>query len=466
MMHKTLLPLTCALVLSAAGASSMAAVSQQQASRLGGSDLTPFGSPRAGSEDGVIPAWEGGLSLPPDHVDYAGPGSFHPNPFPDDEVLFSISVNNMEAFSEHLTPGTQALMETYPETYRLNVYPSRRTHALPEWVMKNTRENAVKARLVNNGNGIENAYGGTPFPILHGSNEEKAMQAMWNHLTHWRGIFGERRTGEVAVTQGGDYSLTMSRQEFFFNFYNPELDADSLDNTLFYYLSSTTSPARLAGGAVLVHETMNQVIEPRRAWGYNSGQRRVRRAPNLAYDSPIAASENLRTADETDLFNGALNRYNWEYQGLQPFYIPYNNYDIAQEGLPYDEILGTSHVNPDLQRWERHYVHVVEANLKEGERHIFSRRVFYIDADSWKVVSVDQYDGRGELWRVSQAMNKNYYELPGVWSTLDIFHDLQSRRYHVQGLDTEEGSHRVFYEDRIPNPRYFSPQALRRRGVR
>lgn len=466
MMTKMHWPLLGALALSLVSVSPLAAVFEQQASRLGGEELTPFGSPRAGSGDGAIPPWEGGIDGPPENVDYEGSGDFHPNPFPGDEIRFTITAENITEYSEYLTPGTQALLKTYPDSYELNVYPTRRSHALPEWVMENTRENATRARLVANGNGIEGAYGGTPFPILHGSNEEKAKQAIWNHLTHYRGIFIDRRTGEVAVSSDGDYNLTMSRQEVFFNFYNPEGDEESLDNTLFYYLSSTTSPVRLAGGAVLIHETLNQVKEPRRAWGYNAGQRRVRRAPNLAYDSPIAAAENLRTADETDLFNGALDRYNWSYRGLNEYYIPYNNYKIAQRGLSYDKILDTSHLNTDLQRWERHRVHVVEANLKEGERHIFSRRVFFIEADSWKVVSVDQYDGRGELWRVSQAMSKNFYDLPGVWTALDVFHDLQARRYHVQGLDTEEGQTRVFHEDRIPNRRYFSPQSLRRRGVR
>ena len=442
-----------------------AEVSRSEAARLGGDALTRFGAPRAGSADGVIPTYDGGLSEPPDNVDYGESGDFHPNPFPDDEIRHTVTSDNMEEYEQYLTNGTQALLETYPDTYEINVYPSRRTMAWPERILGNIEDNATSAELVGDGNGIDGAYGGIPFPILHGTNEEQAQQAMWNHLTSWRGIFVERRSGEVAVETDGDYSLTMSEQEVFFNFYNPEGDESTLNNTLFYYLSQTTSPARLAGGAVLIHETLNQVKEPRRAWGYNAGQRRVRRAPNLAYDSPIAAADNLRTADETDLFNGALDKYNWEYRGVQQFYIPYNNYDIAQRGLEYDRILDTKHLNPDLQRWERHRVHVVEANLKPDERHIFSRRVFYIDADSWKVVSVDQYDGRGELWRVSQAMEKSYYEVPTVWTALDVFHDLQSKRYHVQGLDTEEGE-TLEFSDRVPSRRYFSPQALRRRGRR
>ena len=453
-----------AVMLAASGPVS-GAVSEERAERLGSDELTRFGAPREGSEDGVIPPYSGGLDSVPEGIEYRESGDFHPDPFPDDEIRHTVTAQNMDEYEQYLTTGTKALLETYPDTYKINVYPTRRTAARPDWVVDNMAENAVKAELVEGGDGIDNAYGGIPFPILHGSNAEHAQQAIWNHKTAWRGIFVERHAGEVAVETDGNYNLTMSEQQVFYNFYNPEGDESTLDNTLFYYLSQTKSPARLAGGAILVHETLNQVEEARRAWGYNAGQRRVRRAPNLAYDSPIAAADNLRTADETDLFNGAMDRYNWQYLGLKQFYVPYNNYAVAQEGLAYDRILGVKHVNPKLQRWERHRVHVVEANLKEDERHIFSRRVFYIDADSWKVLSVDQYDGRGELWRVSQALSKSYYEVPTVWTTIDVFHDLQAKRYHVQGLDTEE-RYTLKFSDRIPNRRYFSPQALRRQGRR
>jgi len=442
----------------------LGAVSPEKAELLGGEQLTPAGAPRAGSEDGVIPEWDGGIEEPPPHVDgYDGPGDFHPDPYAGDDPRFTVTADNMDDYSEYLTQGTQALLETYPETYELKVYPSRRSAAMPDWVAENTRENATEATLVANGDGIDGAYGGIPFPILHRTNEDHAMQAIWNHKTSWRGINVNRRSGEAVVEADGSYSLVISEQDVFYNFYNPEGSEETLDNTLFYYLSETKSPARLSGGAVLIHESLNQVKEPRKAWGYNPGQRRVRRAPNLAYDSPVAAAGNLRAADETDLFNGALDRYNWEYRGIKEYFIPYNNYRIAQEDVTYDQILMPHHTNPDLQRWERQRVHVVVANLKEGQRHIFSKRVFYIDADSWKVVSVDQYDSRGELWRVSQAMLKNFYEVPTVWTAMDIFHDLQSNRYHVQGLDTEEGETRVITDD-IPSERYFTPRAVRRRG--
>ncbi|KAA1171293.1 DUF1329 domain-containing protein [Marinobacter salinexigens] len=450
------------MALSMAAMPAYGAVSSAEAARLG-NDLTPFGSPKAGNDSGTIPAWDGGISEPP--AGYKGSGQHHPDPFPDDEVLYSINASNIDQYKDHLSDGVIAMMETYPTTFRIPVYQSRRTHAIPGWVADNTKRNATSAEVVGDSAGIKGAYGGYPFPILSGNAEQKAWQVIWNHLTRWRGISLTRRASEVAVQPDGEYSLVTSQQEAFFNFYNPEGDEGSLDNVIFYYLSFTQSPPRLAGGAILVHETMNQIINPRNGWGYNAGQRRVRRAPNLGYDSPIAAADNLRTADDTDIFNGAMDRYNWTYEGKREIYIPYNNYRIAQQGLPYSEILGMSHLNPDLMRWELHRVHVVTATLKEGERHIYAKRRFYVDEDSWNTVLLDQYDGRGALWRVSMGILKNYYELPGVWTSLEAFHDLQARRYHVQGLDTEEPNTRVFTDD-VPNKRYFSPASLRRRSVR
>lgn len=312
----------------------------------------------------------------------------------------------MDQYEEYLTDGVKAMLETYPTTFRVPVYQTRRTHAVPDWVAENTRENAVNAEIVGQGEGLDGAFGGYPFPILHGNDEQKAWQAVWNHLTRWRGVNVTRRSSEVAVQTNGDYSLVTSQQEAFFNYYNPEGGEEDLDNVIFYYLSFTQSPPRLAGGAILIHETLNQIINPRNGWGYNAGQRRVRRAPNLGYDSPIAAADNLRTADDTDIFNGALDRYNWNYEGKREIYIPYNNYRIGEKGLPYEEILGISHLNPDLTRWELHRVHVVEATLKDGERHIYGKRRFYIDEDSWNTVLLDQYDGRGELWRVTMGLPK------------------------------------------------------------
>lgn len=444
------------LALAAFSQLTTAAVSVQQAERLK-SELTPLGAERAGNGSD-IPEWRGGVSAPT--LDYKKPGQHHSNPYPKDKPLFIITADNVESHKEFLTEGQLALFKTYPDTFKMPIYKTRRSAAAPEWIYENTYKNAIRAELNQNGAGLRYAYGGIPFPLA-----KNGLEAIWNHITRWRGVFFSRRSSEVAVQKDGGFSLVTVQQDILFNYYNPDATIDDLNNILFYYLSFTKAPARLAGGAVLVHETIDQVEESRQAWGYNAGQRRVRRAPNLAYDTPIAAADGLRYADDTDMFNGAPDRYNWKLIEKKEIYIPYNNYDLSSKQLTYKEILKPGHINPDHTRYEKHRVWVVEANLKSGARHVYNKRRFFIDEDTWGIAVADQYDSAGDLWRVSMAYLKNYYELPVTWTTLDVFHDVKARRYHVQGLDNEERSTVDFSLD-IPNDQYFTPSALRRRGKR
>lgn len=456
-----------ALALALAATSvSHAAVSAQDAAKLGNS-LTPFGAVKEGNgKDPAtpegIPAWTG-FDKGDIPASYTRPGQHHPDPFAGDKVLLTINAQNVGQYADKVPAGVRAMMETYPDTFNINVYQSRRTTSAPQWVYDNTKRNATSATL--GASGVTGAFGGIPFPILNGTNEQKALQAIWNHILRWRGIYIVRRASEVAVQRNGSYSLVTSQQEVYFRYYDPQLSEAQLDNIIFYYLSFTTAPARLAGGAVLVHETLDQQKLPRQAWGYNAGTRRVQRSPNLAYDTPIAAADGLRTADDTDMYNGSPDRYDWRLVHDQPveMYIPYNNYRLSDPELKYSDVLMAGHVNPEYSRWELHRVWVVEANLKSGQRHIYARRTFYIDADSWQIAAIDQYDSRGELWRVSLAYIKNYYEVPTQWTALETFHDLRARRYHVQLLANEEAS-TLDFSQATPGDQYFHPAALRRRG--
>lgn len=451
----TLVAVAIALALSAGSA--LAAVAPAQAAKLGAS-LTPFGAEKAGNAAGTIPEWTGGITQLP--AAYKTPGQHHPDPFADDKPLFTITKANLDQYKANLTPGQIAMFDTYPSSYQMPVYQTRRSGSAPQWVYDNSIRNASTAKLIDGGNGFTDAYGGIPFPI-----PQNGVEALWNHIARYRGTYIVRRASEAAVQRNGSYSLVTSQQEAMFKFYNPKGTAADLNNIMFYYLSFTKSPARLAGGAVLVHETQDQVKEPRQAWGYNAGQRRVRRAPNLAYDTPIDAADGLRTADDTDMINGSPDRYDWQLLGKKEIYIPYNSYKVTSPEVKYKDLLQVGHLNPAFTRNELHRVWVVEGTLKSSARHIYSKRTLYLDEDSWQAAVVDQYDGRGELWRVSIAYLKNYYDLPTTWSALDSFHDLQARRYHVQNLDNEE-SNTIDFSQATPDDGYFKPAALRRRGTR
>lgn len=430
-----------------------AAISDEQASKLG-EELTPLGGIKAGNADGSIPAWTGGITTPP--AGYQS-GSHHPDPYADDKIQFSIDANNYQQYEEILTQGHIALMKKYP-TYKLNVYPSHRSASYPQKIYDATKANATQARLVDNGNGIADTIIGIPFPV-----PANGLEAIWNHIVRYRGNSVQRFINQAAVTASGDYTLVELEDEFYFQYSKDNVTLNDLDNMLLYFKQSVKAPARLAGGVLLVHETFNQVQEPRHAWTYNPGQRRVRRAPNVSYDNPGTASDGLRTSDDFDMYNGAPDRYDWKLLGRKEMIVPYNSYKLHSDSLEYENILKASHINPEVTRYERHRVWVVEATLKADARHLYAKRVFYIDEDSWQVLVVDKYDNRGEIWRVSEGHAINYYDQPLFWTTLEVHYDLQSARYLALGLNNKED----MYDFTITRKRSnYTPSSLRREGIR
>lgn len=449
----TLLSSAIALVLSCSVA---AKITPEQAARLG-NDLTPLGAEKAANADGSIPAWNGGITAAP--AGYTV-GMHHPDPFKDDKVLLTIDKSNLEQYKSLLSPGQIKLFEIYPDSYKMNVYQSRRTASFPQYVYDATKDIATKAELVEGGNGIINAAIGIPFPM-----PKDGLEAIWNHLLRYRGVAASRNGGQAAPTANGAFTLIAFDEQIMFKYSDPKATPEALteENILFRFKQAVTAPARLAGTALLVHETMDQVKTPRQAWTYNTGQRRVRRAPNVAYDAPGTASDGLRTTDDFDMFNGSPDRYTWTLKGKQELYIPYNSYKLHGNDVKYADLLLAGHVNPEYVRWEKHRVWVVEAKLKDGMRHVYGKRVFYIDEDSWQIHVADLYDNRDELYRVAVAHGLNYYEVPTHWSTLEVYHDLNSRRYIAIGLDNED----KMYDFSVTlTDADFTPAALRREGTR
>lgn len=455
-MIKKIALITTAMALSLGTFGIHAKITEAEIAKLG-TELTPLGGNKAGNADKSIPAWDGGITQPP--AGYTV-GDFHPNPFPDDKVLFEINSTNFNEYADFLSEGQKILFETYPDTYTMPIYKSRRSASSPQFVYDATKANASKAELVQGGNGVRNVAIGIPFPI-----PKNGVEAIWNHILRYRGQSIQRFAGQAAVTESGAYNVIGLEEILMIKYSDKDATPEKLidENIIMKFKQKITSPARLAGTALLVHETMDQVREPRKAWTYNTGQRRVRLAPNIAYDAPGTAADGLRTTDDLDLFNGSPDRYNWELKGKKEMYVAYNNYALHSDSIEYEDILRPGHINPDLTRFEKHRVWVVEANLKDEFRHIYHKRVFYIDEDSWQIQLVDSYDSRDELYRVGIAYGVNYYDVLSQLSTMDVIHDLNSRRYLAMGLDNEESMYQFNVE---VNDRQFTPQALRREGKR
>ena len=434
------------------------AVTPQEAAQLG-EELTPLGGEKAGNADASIPAWSGGITSAA-AAGFPGyrPGDHHPDPYAADTPLFTITAANRQQYAAKLTAGHKALLETYPD-YKMDVYPTHRSAAVPERIAEATRRIATTAALVPGGNGVTGAAGGVPFPI-----PKSGLEVLWNHLLRFRGVAVARQIGQVALSAGVRYTARQFKEEFFFPYYVPGMREADLDNILAYFMRETLAAARPPGEVLLVQEPLDQSQQERRAWIYNPAQRRVRRAPQIAFDNPAANADNLRTDDQFDMYNGSPQRYDWKLVGKQAMYVPYNAYRLQSAQLKDGDLLHANHINQDYARYELHRVWVVDATLKPGVSHLYSRRTFYVDEDSWQILAVDCYDARGRLYRVQEGHVINYYDVPTVWTDLELVMDLSNGAYVALGLQNEEPRSYDFSIKRTAAD--FQPYVLEQRGVR
>jgi hypothetical protein len=451
-MHSCLkFPLAALAVAASLALPAHAAITADEAKALG-TTLTAIGAEKAGNAAGTIPAYAGGLTTAP--AGFKPGDGIRPNPFAADKPRISIDAKNMAAHAAQLTEGTKALLQKYP-SFRVDVYPTQRSVAFPKWVADNTAKNAVKAKTLNDGRSIEGAHAGFPFPLPKNGHE-----AMWNHLVRFNGSAYEAKYRNLSVDASGRATLAtegLSVQEYPF-WDNSKTAAD----TFWRIKLSYTGPARRAGEALMLIDPLDIGSKDRRAWSYLPGQRRTKVAPDLSHDTPNPGTAGATTFDDTFIFNGSMERFDFKLVGKKEMLVPYNAY-AAVYGAKQDELLKPNHLNPDLVRWELHRVWVVEATLKEGKRHVYGKRVFYLDEDSWAAVASDQYDPRGQLYRAGFAYMAPSYDLPAPYSDMFGHYDLVSRVYSLTGFIAETGG--LKHTKPLPE-REWSADALAGAGIR
>jgi len=420
--------LLASLLATACTFGSSAAMAADDAKAALGTTLTSVGAEKAGNKEGTIPEYTGGLTTAPATFK-AGLG-MRPSPFADEKARLTVDAKNMAQYADQLTEGTKALLQKYP-TFRVDVYPTHRTVAFPKFVTDNTLKNASRAKTTNDGRSIEGAHAGFPFPV-----PKTGYEAMWNHLVRFNGESYEAKYRNLSVDANGRPTLSTegtSVQEY------PFWDATKTSaDTLWRIKLTYTGPARRAGEALLIVDPLDIGQKDRRAWSYLPGQRRVKVAPDFSFDTPNPGTAGATTFDDTFIFNGSMDRFDFKLVGKREMLVPYNAYAAVYESKQ-DDLLKPNHLNPAFVRWELHRVWVVEATLREGKRHIYSKRVFYLDEDSWAALASDEYDARGQLYRAGFAYMAPSYDLPAPYSDMFGHYDLVARVYSLTGYIAETG---------------------------
>lgn len=403
-----------------------AAVSSGEAEQLK-STLTPFGAERAGNADGSIPAWTGGYTDPAAGTRTGRRG----DPFASDKPLYSVNAKNMDKYADKLTDGTKAMLLKYPDSFRIDVYPTRRTAVAPQWVYDNTLKNATRATIVETANGAvpQGAYGGIPFPI-----PKTGVEVLWNHLLRWQGVAFKYEQQGVLGTANGKNVLTVAAQaNIEYPYYDPQGSLEKFDGDYWMVRMINDGPPVRAGEGLVARFN---VSGDGQTWVYLTGQRRVRKLPNDCCDMPTQATAGVMSTDDLKIFTGKNGRFDWKLVGKKEMLVPYNSNKLLQP-TKVSEVLGEHHVNPDVMRWELHRVWVVEAKLKDGQRHQAPRSLYYFDEDTWNGVLADRWDAKGQLWK---TMWMSQVVMPDVPATMGItfgFNDLLSGTSYTNDLVNE-----------------------------
>lgn len=421
-----------------------AAVPADRAAALGDT-LTPIGAERAGNAAGTIPAWNGGLEK--------AEMKRGDNPFEDDEPLYTVTSENLKQYESLLSEGHKQLFRTFPDSYKMHVYPSRRSASYPDWFYEATKRNATRVELTNSGYGFKGAAQGYPFPIPTNGTE-----VMWNHIMRYNTIGWRGHLNAAAVNADGSYVVERSYIELSYIYNNPKISLEDLDNQNLYMLVKTVSPPNKAGDAHLLHVPIDRIEENTGVWVYNAAQGRVRRIGEVGYDNPLF--DGLMTHDQIDMFNGPLDRYTIKLLGKREMLVPYNSYELYSDEHEYEDIIGTGHINQDIARYELHRVWVIEAEVRPEYKHQYRKRRFYLDEDSWLILVQDMYDERDAFWRTAEAHAINFANVPVVVNGVQVHYDLQSRRYVILNMTNEEKEDVEW--DWEKRKSYFTPSTLKK----
>jgi len=451
------------LLLASITSEGWAIPSTEEIARLG-NDLTPWGAVAGGNADGSIASYTGGLE-PPSSYDPGRPG-FRPDPFADEKPLFSVTAENLDNHAEHVTEGFKAMLRKYPD-FRMDIYPSHRTAKYPDYVVANTLKNAETCRLTENHLQLAgDCYGGVPFPI-----PKTGSEVMWNRTLKYDqyAYFSPGQYSMLIDAKGGRTLTGQWSIHQTFPPYNPARTEPIAANELAEMLRiSYDSPARKAGEKLIIHDSVDMENVGRRAWSYLPGQRRVKLSPDIAYDTPSPSGGGVGVVDDTQVFYGALDRYDFELLGKREMYIPYNTFRLHDPSrCSDDQLLQPNFLNPDCVRWEKHRVWVVEATLKQGKRHVYPRRVFYWDEDIPAVGMGDNYDDAGGIYRVTATHYIPFYETYGHNTHEFITYDLVKSAYVRQDYNAAGKSGVVVTDPAdAKSSMFYQPSALTGSGVR
>ena len=370
------------------------------------------------------------------------------------------------AMAQHIKDGWVEL--TVGETTSFDLHPN---------YIKATVDHLNEVELGSTPGEINNFVAGRPFVGEPDPNDPRAGEKLaWNYKYGYN--WGDNAAIYPFYWRYRDMKSGKIEREIKFNFHFlnykhrvnqdpvPEIQPNPADLFRAIYVE-VLEPYDVKNTQLLIHRYEDD-LKRDNAWLYLGFQRRVRRlATGQITDSFLGADLMI---EDFEGYNGRISDMKWTYKGtvniLQPFY---NHNDMAltgefndPEGYQFVDFAGQGGCFPKIT-WQLRKTYVLEAEPVDPN-HPISKRIHYVDAQTFTLPRTVIYDRKGDLWKswmIGQAHPDHHLaKNKGTGVSIDDNFGMMD----VQAMHCTTGQFKGQVDPELNPPTKFTVQNLRSSG--
>jgi hypothetical protein len=370
------------------------------------------------------------------------------------------------AMAQHIKDGWVEL--TVGETTSFDLHPN---------YIKATVDHLNEVNLGDTPGEISNFVAGRPFVGEPDPNDPRAGEKLaWNYKYGYN--WGDNAAIYPFYWRYRDMKSGKIEREIKFNFHflnykhrvNQEPIPEILPNPADLFRAiyvEVLEPYDVKNTQLLIHRYEDD-LKRDNAWLYLGFQRRVRRlATGQITDSFLGADLMI---EDFEGYNGRISDMKWTYKGtvniLQPFY---NHNDMAltgefndPEGYQFVDFAGQGGCFPKIT-WQLRKTYVLEAEPVDPN-HPISKRIHYVDAQTFTLPRTVIYDRKGDLWKswmIGQAHPDHHLaKNKGTGVSIDDNFGMMD----VQAMHCTTGQFKGQVDPELNPPTKFTVQNLRSSG--
>ena len=359
--------------------------------------------------------------------------------------------------------------------FTLEVAPSESFAVHPEFA-KATEQYRGQPSLPNEPGVLNNYVAGRPFPDPPDSNDPRAGDKLaWNLRYSYAGDAGlikpfywqyrnmksgkiERELSFAAMSLRFKHRVVM----------DPVPDLPNNQSQIFNALYlQVLAPSDIRNTQLLIHRLEDDTRQEE-GWLYLGTQRRVRRLPTGQNTDAFLGSDIM--IEDFLGYNGRLMDMEWKYLGTREVLLPFFRHDELElsdrtygtDGFHFVDFFGQGNCFPKI-KWQFRTAYLIEA-VPKWKQHPLSKRLYYIDAETFVPAYGRLYDNSGKLWKFAVAgySHPDHHREQNRGSYVPVLDvvtmiDLQARHCTTLQARTEINTTRNKASD-------FAVQALRTKG--